>query len=86
MDQPILGGGCLVAQLFLTLYDSWTVPLQAPLSVGCSGQDYWRELPFPSPGDLPDPKIEPNSPHVLQRKQILYCSATGEAHSGLGAC
>ena len=36
--------------------------LQAPLSVGFSRQEYWIGLPFPSPGDLPDPGIEPWSP------------------------
>ena len=36
----------------------WTVALQAPLSMGFSRQDYWSGLPFPSPGDLPDPGIK----------------------------
>ena len=40
----------------------WTVTHQAPLSVGFSRQEYWSGLPFPSPGDLPDPGIEPWSP------------------------
>ena len=40
---------------------SWTVACQAPLSPGLSRQDYWSGLPFPSPGDLPDPGIEPMS-------------------------
>ena len=35
---------------------------QAPLSMGFSRQEYWNGLPFPSPGDLPDPGIEPRSP------------------------
>ena len=35
---------------------------QAPLSMGFSRQEYWRGLPFPSPGDLPDPGIKPKSP------------------------
>ena len=35
---------------------------QAPLSMGFSRQEYWSGLPFPSPGDLPDPGIEPRSP------------------------
>ena len=43
----------------------WTVAYQAPLSVGFSRQEYWSGLPFPSPGDLPNPGIEPGSP-VLQ--------------------
>ena len=40
----------------------WTVALQAPPSMGFSRQEYWGELPFPSPGDLPDPGIESMSP------------------------
>ena len=35
---------------------------QAPLSMGFSRHEYWSGLPFPSPGDLPDPVIEPGSP------------------------
>jgi len=35
---------------------------QAPLSIGFSRQEYWSGLPFLSPGDLPDPRIEPTSP------------------------
>ena len=41
-------------QLFVTL---WTVSCQAPQSVGFPRQEYWNGLPFPSPGDLPDPGI-----------------------------
>ena len=40
----------------------WTVAYQGPLSMGFSSQDHWSGLPFPSPGDLPDPGIEPRSP------------------------
>ena len=40
----------------------WTVTYQAPLSMRFSRQEYWSGLPFPSPGDLPDPGIEPGSP------------------------
>ena len=59
---------CLVAsevkllsrvRLFAT---PWTVAYQAPLSMGFSRQECWSELPFPSPGDLPEPGIEPGSP------------------------
>ena len=42
----------------------WTIAYQAPGSVGFSRQEYWSELPFPSPGDLPDPGIEPKSPKL----------------------
>ena len=40
----------------------WSVARQAPLSMGSSGQEHWSGLPFPSPGDLPNPGIEPWSP------------------------
>ena len=40
----------------------WTVAYQAPPSMGFSRQEYWSGLLFPSPGDLPDPGIEPGSP------------------------
>ena len=45
-------------QLFAT---PWTIAHQAPLSMGFSRKEYWTGLPFPSPGDLPDPGIEPTS-------------------------
>ena len=48
-----------VAQLCLTLTTPWTVAQHAPLSEGFFRQEYWTELPFPSPEDLPDPGIEP---------------------------
>ena len=40
----------------------WTVAHQTPLSMRFSKQEYWSGLPFPSPGDLPNPQIEPRSP------------------------
>ena len=40
----------------------WTVVYQASLSMGFSRQEYWSGLPFPSPGDLPNPGVEPRSP------------------------
>ena len=40
----------------------WTVTYQAPASIGFSRQEYWSGLLFPSPGDLPDPGIEPGFP------------------------
>ena len=45
--------------LFATL---WTIAHQAPLSIGLHRQEYWTELLFPSSGDLPDLRIEPESP------------------------
>ena len=46
-------------QLFAT---PWTIVYQASPSMGFSRQEYWSGLPFPSPGDLPDPRVEPGSP------------------------
>ena len=40
----------------------WTAAHQAPLSMRFSRQGYWSRLPFPTPGDLPNPGIEPGSP------------------------
>ena len=40
----------------------WTIVLRAPLSMEFFRQEYWSGLPFPSPGDLPDPGIKPGSP------------------------
>ena len=47
------------APLFAT---PWTVAHQAPLSMRFSRQGYWSGLPFPSPGDLPNPGIQPRCP------------------------
>ena len=51
----------LVAKLCLNV-TPWTVAHQSPLSMGFSRQEYWSGLPFPSPGDLPNPGIKPMSP------------------------
>ena len=45
-------------------------PAQAPLSMGFSRQEHWSGLPFPSPGDLPNPRIEPRYP-ALQADSLL---------------
>ena len=55
-------------RFFATL---WTVARQAPLSVGFSRQEYWRGLPFPSPGDLANPGIEPRSPVLHYTKEVI---------------
>ena len=54
-------------QLFVT---PWTIAYQTPQSMEFSRQEYWSGLPFHSPGDLPDPGIEPGFPHC---RQTLYC-------------
>ena len=52
----------LVAQLCLTLYDPKNCSHLPPLSMEFFRQKYWSGLPFPSPGDLPNPGTEPTSP------------------------
>ena len=54
-------------QLFAT---PWTIDNQAPLFMEFSRQECWSGLPFPSPGDFPDPGIEPRSPAL--QADILY--------------
>ena len=51
----------LCAQLCLTLQSDGQSLHRAPLSMGFSRQEYWSGLPFPTPGDLPDPAVEPTS-------------------------
>ena len=58
-----------ITQSCLTLVTPWSVARQALLSMGFSRQEYWSGLPFFSPGDLPDPEIEPRSP-VLQSDSL----------------
>ena len=60
--KPLLTRESEVTQLGLTLATPWTVAHQASLSMGFSRQEYWSGLPSPSPGDLPNPGIEPGSP------------------------
>ena len=60
---------CPLAQSCLTLCDLMDCSLPGTLVMGFSRQEYWSGLPFPSPGDLPDPGIEPGLPHC---RQTLY--------------
>ena len=81
-----------VSRLAVTdsLRPTWTVAHQAPLSMGFSRQEYWSGLPFPSPGYLPDPGIEPRSPtlqadslsseppeHLVTEKYVKFSHLTG---------
>ena len=59
---------------------SWTVACQVPLSMGFPRQEYWSGLPFPPPGDLPNPGIEPSSPVVPSCQADSYHWATWETH------
>ena len=65
-------------RLFVTL---WTVAHQASPSMGFSRQEYWSGLPFPSPGDLPNPRIEPGSP-ALQADALTSEPAKSEGCQG----
>ena len=53
---------CLVAKLRPSFTSPWAVSCQAPLSMGFPRQEYWSGLPFPSPGDTPNPGIKLSSP------------------------
>ena len=65
-------------QLFATL---WTVAYQAPPSMEFSRQEYWSGLPFPFPGDLPDPGIEPGFPPL--KADALLSEPPGKLFSKL---
>ena len=56
----------------------WTVVYQVSLSMGFSRQEYWSGLPFPSPGDLPHPGIEPGSPAL---QAVALSSEPSEKHN-----
>ena len=80
------GGGHLIAKSCPAFVTPWTVAHQASLSMGFSRQEYWSGLPFPSPGDLPNPGIEPRSPalqEILYR--LSYVGNTGTIGEGAGA-
>ena len=66
-------------QLFVTL---WTIARQAPLSKGFSGQESWSGLPFPSPGDLPDPGIKPASSALEAASLLLSRQGSPSINSG----
>ena len=84
-SAPSLMGQCVCAQspsrvqLFAT---QWTVAHQAPLSMGFSRQEYWSGLPFPPPGDLPNPGMEPLSPALAD--MFFTVGAIREAPMGRG--
>ena len=61
----------------LSCVQLFAIPLTDPLSMAFSRQEYWSGLPFLSPGDLPDPEIEPVSP-ALQADSLQL--GHGEAH------
>ena len=62
---------CVLIRVSPVLCDPTDVARQAPLSMGFSRPEYWSGLPCPSPGDLPDPGIEPRFP-TLQADSVLF--------------
>ena len=56
--SPLPGSHACMLSCVPLFATPWTVARQAPMSMGFSRQEYWSGLPFPSPGDLPDPGIE----------------------------
>ena len=61
--EPIFLLGCVSRSIMSDSFaSSWSVANQAPLSLGFSRQEYWSGLPFPTPGDLPNPGIKARSP------------------------
>ena len=78
-DPASLHGDSVVVHLLSRVQlcvTSWTVALQAPLSMGFPSQEYWSGLPFPPPGDLPDPEIEPKSPALQADSFALSCQGS----------
>ena len=67
-------------RLFVIL---WTEACQAALSVGFLRQEYWLGLPFPPPGDLPDPGIEPASPALAGR--LSTAEPPGKPRDGISS-
>ena len=63
---------------------SCTIACQAPLSMEFSRPEYWSGLPCPSPGDLPNPEIEPRSP-ALQADSLLSESPGTAKNIGVGS-
>ena len=83
IDQWLILNACICACTFNHVWlfvTPWTVARQAPLSVGFSRQEYWSGMPFPPPGDIPDPGIEPEYPAFPSLEGMFFTSwATREA-------
>ena len=73
-----------LVQLFAT---PKTVAHQAPLFMGFSRQEYWNGVPFPLPGDLPNPGIKPRSPvSPALAGRFFTTEPPGKPHRGLRLC
>ena len=78
------GGGGLVVKSCPTLATPWTLAHQASLSMGFSRQEYWSGLPYPPPGDLPNPEIKPRSP-ALQAHSLPAEPPGKPKNTGVGS-
>ena len=65
--------------MFDSFATPWTVACQAPLSMGFPRREYWSGLLFPSPGDLPDPGMEPGSLNWHKRAVAFQVTKTEQA-------
>ena len=75
---------CLVSKLCLILFVTpWSVAHQAPLSMGFPTQESWSGLPFPSPGNLPGPRIKPLSTALANRCFTTESSGKPEICPGI---
>ena len=75
------GGGGAVAKSCPFLEIPWTIAHHAPLSPEFPRQEYWSGFPLPSPGDLPNPGIEPRSPAL---QESLPTEPPGKPEESLG--
>ena len=84
---------CSVSVVALVVSGSFCDPMdciacQAPLSMGFSRQEYWRGLPLPSPGDLPDPRNEPQVSCTVVRRvdwpHLKFMATTGNLWCSAG--
>ena len=76
-----------VLSLVCLLATPWTVTCQTPLSMEFSRQEYWNGLPFPTPGNLPDPRIKLSSLKSLALTgRFVTTTVTWEVMVYIGAC
>ena len=71
-------------QLYLTLCNTMDCTCPGPLSMGFSRQEYWSELPFPTPGDRPYPGIKPMTPALAGG--FFTDKPPGKSYESWGIC
>ena len=79
--EVVQNGGGLVTKSCPTLATPRTIACQTPLSMGFCRQEYWSGLPFPSLGNLPNPRIEPCSPAL--QEDCLMTKLQGKSKHGI---